>query len=106
MFLEHPLQPLPLYHFQLLGGCSSWGDSSPCAHLALPRLGTAGLPGMLLRAELAPVLLLDHEAVLQTADVRAIEASIWARVVQLLTNSPRHAVLGGSRRIKTLSLVG
>lgn len=34
-----------------------------------PRLGTAGLPGLLLRAELAPVLLLAHEAVLQTADV-------------------------------------
>lgn len=52
------------------------------------------------------MLLLAHEAVLQTADVGAIEASSWARLVQLLTNSPRHAALGGSRRVKTLSLVG
>lgn len=77
-----------------------------------PRLGTAGLPGLLLRAELAPVLLLAHEAVLQTADVRE-RGFIRARLVQLLTNSEarrarwlatqKNLVPGGLRAVSSSS---
>lgn len=73
-----------------------WGAGCLRQAAALLRLGTAGLPGTLLRAELAPALLLDQEAALQTADVKAIEVFLWARVVRLVTNSLRHAALGGS----------
>lgn len=72
-----------------------WGAGCLRQAAALLQLGTAGLPGTLLRAELAPALLLDQEAALQTADVKAIEVFLWARVVRLVTNSPRHAALGG-----------